>query len=103
MAVCGTVTSTPTAPRTGPRFIKPGSALSSLSYGLGGLMLMTSTEATWLHVGVPSSEVARRLGHRFEIRVPTYIGALQEDEQVATDRIQAVPSESRAASERSRS
>ena len=66
-------------------------------------MHTTSTEATWLHARVPPSEVARRLGHRVETLVPTYVGALQDDEQVANDRIQAVLSESRAASERSRS
>ena len=45
---------------------------------------------TWLHAGVPLGEVARRLGHSVETLVSTYVGALQDDEQVANDRIQAV-------------
>jgi integrase len=45
---------------------------------------------TWLQAGVPLGEVARRLGHSVETLVSTYVGALQGDEQVANERIEAI-------------
>jgi integrase len=45
---------------------------------------------TWLRAGVPLGEVARRLGHSVETLVSTYIGALDDDERIANDRIDAV-------------
>jgi len=44
---------------------------------------------TWLRAGVPLGEVARRLGHSVETLVSTYVGALDGDEQIANDRIDA--------------
>lgn len=45
---------------------------------------------TWLKAGVPLGEVARRMGHSVETLVSTYVGALDGDEAVANDRIDAV-------------
>jgi integrase len=45
---------------------------------------------TWLGAGVPLGEVARRLGHSVETLVSTYVGALDGDETVANERIEAV-------------
>jgi len=45
---------------------------------------------TWLRAGVPLGEVARRLGHSVETLVSTYVGALDGDEQIANDRIDAI-------------
>lgn len=44
---------------------------------------------TWLGAGVPLGEVARRMGHSVETLVSTYVGALQGDETVANERIEA--------------
>lgn len=44
---------------------------------------------TWLRAGVPLGEVARRLGHSVETLVSTYVGAIQGDEQIANERIDA--------------
>jgi integrase len=44
---------------------------------------------TWLRAGVPLGEVARRLGHSVETLVSTYVGALQDDEAIANQRIEA--------------
>ena len=44
---------------------------------------------TWLSAGVPLGEVARRLGHSVETLVSTYVGALDGDERIANDRIDA--------------
>ena len=38
---------------------------------------------------MPLGEVARRLGHSVETLVSTYVGALDGDEQIANDRIDA--------------
>ena len=38
---------------------------------------------TWLSVGVPLGEVARRLGHSIEVLVSTYVGALEGDVDAA--------------------
>lgn len=44
---------------------------------------------TWLRAGVPLGEVAKRMGHSVETLVSTYVGALDGDETLANDRIQA--------------
>ena len=44
---------------------------------------------TWLRAGVPLGEVARRLGHSVELLVATYVGAIEGDEALANERIQA--------------
>jgi integrase len=43
---------------------------------------------TWLRAGVPLGEVARRLGHSVETLVSTYVGAIEDDEHVANERIE---------------
>lgn len=45
---------------------------------------------TWLAAGVPLREVARRMGHSVETLVSTYVGLLDNDEQTANERIQAL-------------
>lgn len=45
---------------------------------------------TWLMAGVPLGEVARRMGHSVETLVSTYVGALDGDEALANERIDAV-------------
>jgi len=45
---------------------------------------------TWLTAGVPLGEVAKRMGHSVETLVSTYVGALDGDETVANERIDAV-------------
>ncbi len=48
------------------------------------------TAATaWLRAGVPLGEVARRMGHSVETLVSTYVGALNGDEHIANERIDA--------------
>lgn len=42
---------------------------------------------TWLRAGVPLGEVALRMGHSVETLVRTYVGALEDDAQVANERI----------------
>lgn len=44
---------------------------------------------TWLRAGVPLGETARRLGHSVETLVSTYVGALEDDEQIGNARIDA--------------
>ena len=44
---------------------------------------------TWLRAGVPLGEVAKRMGHSVETLVSTYVGALDGDETLANDRIEA--------------
>ena len=44
---------------------------------------------TWLRAGVPLGEVARRLGHSVQTLVSTYVGALEGDEEVGNERIEA--------------
>ncbi len=44
---------------------------------------------TWLRAGVPLGEVAKRMGHSVETLVSTYVGALDGDEAMANDRIDA--------------
>ncbi len=45
---------------------------------------------TWLSVGVPLGEAARRLGHSVEVLVSTYVGALTGDEAIANRLIDSV-------------
>lgn len=49
-----------------------------------------ATATTWLRAGVPLGEVAKRMGHSVETLVSTYVGALDGDEKLANERIQAV-------------
>ena len=42
---------------------------------------------TWLRAGMPLVETARRLGHSVETLVTTYIGALDDEEHTANQRI----------------
>jgi integrase len=44
---------------------------------------------TWLRAGVPLGETARRLGHSVETLVGTYVGALEGDEELGNQRIEA--------------
>jgi integrase len=44
---------------------------------------------TWLRAGVPLGETARRLGHSVETLVSTYVGALEGDEELGNNRIEA--------------
>jgi len=44
---------------------------------------------TWLRAGVPLGDVAKRMGHSVETLVSTYVGALDGDETVANQRIDA--------------
>jgi integrase len=45
---------------------------------------------TWLRAGVPLGETARRLGHSVETLVSTYVGALDDEEQVGNHRIDSI-------------
>ena len=45
---------------------------------------------TWLRSGVPLGETARRLGHSVETLVSTYVGALNDEETVANERIETL-------------
>jgi integrase len=51
---------------------------------------------TWLRAGVPLGEVARRMGHSVETLVSTYVGALDGDETLANERIDAALGSRRA-------
>ena len=42
---------------------------------------------TWLRAGMPLAETARRLGHSVETLVTTYVGALDDEEHTANQRI----------------
>jgi integrase len=42
---------------------------------------------TWLRAGMPLGETARRLGHSVETLVSTYVGALDDEEHIANQRI----------------
>lgn len=52
---------------------------------------------TWIRAGVPLGEVAKRLGHSVETLVSTYIGALEGDEKLGNERIDAALSMADAA------
>ena len=45
---------------------------------------------TWLRAGVPLAETARRLGHSVETLVSTYVGALDDEEQIGNQRIESL-------------
>lgn len=45
---------------------------------------------TWLRAGMPLGETARRLGHSVETLVSTYVGALDDEEQVGNQRIDSI-------------
>ena len=45
---------------------------------------------TWLRAGMPLAETARRLGHSVETLVSTYVGALDDEEQVGNQRIDSI-------------
>jgi integrase len=45
---------------------------------------------TWLRAGVPLGEVAKRMGHSVETLVSTYVGALDGEEALANQRIEAL-------------
>lgn len=49
---------------------------------------------TWLRAGVPLGDVAKRMGHSVETLVSTYVGALEGDEALANERIEAALSKS---------
>ena len=42
---------------------------------------------TWLRAGMPLAETARRLGHSVETLVTTYVGALDDEEHTANQRL----------------
>ena len=42
---------------------------------------------TWLRAGMPLGETARRLGHSVETLVTTYIGALDDEQHIANQRL----------------
>ena len=42
---------------------------------------------TWLRAGMPLAEPARRLGHSVETLVSTYVGALDDEEHIANERV----------------
>ena len=42
---------------------------------------------TWLRAGMPLAETERRLGHSVETLVSTYVGALDDEEHIANQRI----------------
>ena len=44
---------------------------------------------TWLHAGVPLGETARRLGHSVETLEYDLVGALEGDEELGNQRIEA--------------
>ncbi|MGH9271207.1 MAG: tyrosine-type recombinase/integrase [Ilumatobacteraceae bacterium] len=44
---------------------------------------------TWLRAGVPLGDVAKRMGHSVETLVSTYVGAIEGDEDLANQRIDA--------------
>jgi integrase len=48
----------------------------------------------WLKAGLPLGEVARRLGHSVETLVSTYVGALDGDEELGNQRIEAALAQS---------
>jgi integrase len=45
---------------------------------------------TWRRAGVPLGDVVARMGHSVETLVSTYVGALNGDEAIANERIEAV-------------
>ena len=45
---------------------------------------------TWLRAGMPLAETARRLGHSVETLVSTYVGALDDEEHIANQRVNTI-------------
>ena len=45
---------------------------------------------TWLRAGMPLAETARRLGHSVQTLVTTYIGALDDEEDVGNQRVDSI-------------
>jgi integrase len=45
---------------------------------------------TWLRAGMPLAETARRLGHSVETLVSTYVGALDDEEHIANQRVHTI-------------
>ena len=45
---------------------------------------------TWLRAGMPLAETARRLGHSVETLVSTYVGALDDEEHTANQRVDTI-------------
>lgn len=45
---------------------------------------------TWLRAGMPLAETARRLGHSVETLVSTYVGALDDEEHIANQRVDSL-------------
>ena len=45
---------------------------------------------TWLRAGMPLAETARRLGHSVETLVSTYVGALDDEEHIANQRVDTI-------------
>ncbi len=45
---------------------------------------------TWLRAGMPLGETARRLGHSVETLASTYVGALDDEEEVGNQRIDSI-------------
>ena len=44
---------------------------------------------TWLQAGISLGETAKRMGHSVETLVATYVGALDESQDIANQRIEA--------------
>ena len=45
---------------------------------------------TWLRAGMPLAETARRLGHSVETLVTNYVGALDDEEHIANQRVNTI-------------
>ena len=45
---------------------------------------------TWLRAGMPLGETSSRLGHSVETLVSTYVGVLDDEEQVGNQRIDSI-------------
>jgi len=53
--------------------------------------LATAAAATtWLRAGMPLADTARRLGNSVETLVSTYIGALNDEEHIANQRVNTI-------------
>jgi integrase len=75
------------ADRTGP-----GRGISRSSRWAGSRCGYPPTRGRtkWLRAGMPFGETARRLGHSVETLVHIYVGALDDQEQVANQRIDSI-------------
>ena len=63
---------------------------SSGSNGRSSWDCRHAAATTWLKAGVPLGEVARRLGHSVETLVSTYVGALDDEEEIGNQRIDTI-------------